>query len=96
MRERQKSLERLLRVKEQLHKVEEAKLGEIERQRAALEADKRALFALLGDGENNDPLILSLACRHLASSEKRASELRAREQEQKAQLLRRAAQKKTL
>jgi hypothetical protein len=96
MRERHRSLERLLLVKMQLHSIEEARLNEIRRQRAATESDKRDLFDILGDIENNDALVLGLACRHLVHSEKRESELAAKEQAQKAQLLQRTAQKKTL
>jgi hypothetical protein len=96
MRERKRSLERLLRVKKQLHKMEEARLDDIRRQKAEIEAEKLALFDILGNVETSDSLVLGLACRHLVQSEKRESDLAAREQAQQAQLLRRTAQKKAL
>lgn len=96
MRERHRSLERLLLVKQQLQRIEEARLDEIRRQQAEIEADKRDLFDILGDIENNDALMLGLACRHLVHSQKREGELAAQEHAQKAQLLARTAQKKTL
>ena len=96
MRERHRSLERLLRVKNQLYKMDEAKLEDIQRRKIVVEEEKRALLNMLGDVEKNDPLILGLACRHLVKSDKRESELVVEEQAQKAQLLRRSAQKKTL
>lgn len=96
MRERHRSLERLLRVKSQLQQLEEAKLDEIRRRKAAVEAEKQQLLKMLGDATNNDPLILGLACRHLARSERAERELLIEEQAQKAELLRRTAQKKAL
>jgi hypothetical protein len=86
----------MLRVKSQLHKIEEAKLDEIQRRKIVVEEEKRALLKMLGDVERNDPLILGLACRHLVHSERRERELVAEELAQRAQLLQRSAQKKTL
>jgi hypothetical protein len=96
MRERHRTLERLLLVKSQLHKMEEAKLDEIQRRKFAMEAEQRALLEMLGDVEKNDQLILGLACRHLVHTQKRESELVVEENEQKSRLLQRAAQKKAL
>ncbi|MBB4199390.1 hypothetical protein CCR94_06030 [Rhodoblastus sphagnicola] len=96
MRERHRSLQRLLRVKAQLHQIDEAKLGEIQRRRILVEEEKRALLRMLGDVEKNDSFILGLACRHLIQSERREIDLAAEESAQKAQLLQRSAQKKTL
>jgi len=96
MRERHRSLERLLRVKNQLQQIEEAKLEEIRRRKAAAEAEKQQLLKMLGDATNNDPLILGLACRHLVRSERVEHELLIEEQAQKAELLRGTAQKKAL
>ena len=94
MRERHRSLQRLLHVKKQLHRMEEARLDEIQRRKNELDAERRALFDLLGD--RNDSLILGLACRQLAQTQKRESELKAEEEEQKTQLMKRTAQKKAL
>jgi len=86
----------MLRVKSQLHKMEQAKLDEILRRKSAVEEDKRALLNMLGDVERNDPLILGLACRQLVHSERRERELVAEELAQREELLQRSAQKKTL
>ncbi|PPQ38568.1 hypothetical protein SAMN06265338_106161 [Rhodoblastus acidophilus] len=96
MRERHRSLERLLRVKNQLQQMDEAKLEEIRRRKTAAEAEKQQLLKMLGDATNNDPLILGLACRHLVRSERIERELLIEEQAQKAELLRGTAQKKAL
>ncbi|MCW2274939.1 hypothetical protein GJ654_10765 [Rhodoblastus acidophilus] len=94
MRQRHKSLKRLLHVKNQLHQKEEAELAEIQRQKGEIEAERRAVFDILGG--RDDPFILGLACRHLIQTQRRESELHEREQEQKTQLMRRTAQKKSL
>jgi hypothetical protein len=94
MRQRHKSLKRLLHVKKQLHQKEEAELAEIQRKKSEIETERRALFDILG--ARNDPFILGLACRHLVQTQRRESELREQEQEQKSQLMRRTAQKKAL
>jgi len=96
MLERHRSLERLLRVKNQLQQMDEAKLEEIRRRKSAAEAEKQQLLKMLGDATNNDPLILGLACRHLVRSERVERELLIEEQAQKAELLRGTAQKKAL
>jgi hypothetical protein len=96
MRERKRTLQRLLAVKSQLHKIEEAKLDEIQRRKVALEAEQRDLLKLLGDEERNDPFILGLACRHLFNSQSRERDLIAEERESQSRLFERAAQKKAL
>ncbi len=96
MRNRQKSLERLLAVKTQLHALEEAKLADIRRRKLAAADDKRAMFDLLGNEEKTDSLILGLACRHISRTARNERDLEAAEQAQKAALLTRSAQKKSL
>ncbi len=73
MRQRHKSLKRLLHVKNQLHQKEEAELAEIQRQKSEIEAERRAVFDILGG--RDDPFILGLACRHLIQTQRRESEL---------------------
>jgi hypothetical protein len=94
MRQRHKSLERLLQVKKQLHQKEEAELAEIQRRKSEIEDERRAVFDILG--ARDDPFILGLACRHLIQTQRRESELHEREQAQRTQLMRRTAQKKAL
>jgi len=94
MRQRHKTLKRLLHVKKQLHQKEEAELAEIQRKKTEIETERRALFDILG--ERNDPFILGLACRHLIQTQRRETELHEQELEQKSQLMRRTAQKKAL
>jgi hypothetical protein len=96
MRERQKSLERLLQVKTQLHRLEEARLGDLQRRKQAMDEERRAMFDLLGDVEKTDGLILGLACRHIARTEARQRDLDIAEQAQKQALMQRGAQKKAL
>ncbi len=96
MRDRKKSLERLLQVKSQLHKLDEARLEDIRRRKAELDAERRALFDILNDVEKTDPLILGLACRQIAHSRRRETALESEEQEQKTKLFTGAAQKKAL
>jgi hypothetical protein len=96
MRERQKSLERLLQVKTQLHRLEEARLGDLQRRRQAMDEERRAMFELLGDVEKTDGLILGLACRHIARTDARQRDLDVAEQAQKQALMQRGAQKKAL
>ncbi len=96
MRDRHKSLARLLQVKTQLHKLEEARLNETRRRRQEMGEERRAMFALLGDEEKTDSLILGLACRHISRTERSERDLDMAEQEQKQALLRRSAQKKAL
>jgi hypothetical protein len=96
MRERQKSLERLLQVKTQLHSLEEARLGDIQRRKQAMDEERRAMFDLLGDTEKTDGLILGLACRHITSTDARQRDLDLAEQAQKQALIQRGAQKKAL
>ena len=94
MRQRHKSLKRLLHVKNQLQQKEEAELAEIQRKKSEIEAERRAVFDILG--ARDDPFILGLACRHLIQTQRRENELQEQEREQKTQLLRRTAQKKAL
>ena len=96
MRERHKALERLLEVKSQLHKLEEARLNDIQRRKQVVTEERRAMFAFLGNVETNDSLILGLACRQIARGAKGEQELNAAEQAQKQALLKRGAQKLTL
>ncbi len=96
MRDRHKSLVRLLQVKTQLHKLEEARLNETQRRRQAIAEERRAMFALLGNEEKTDGLILGLACRHISRTDRSERDLDMAEQEQKQALLRRSAQKKAL
>jgi hypothetical protein len=96
MRERQKSLERLLQVKTQLHRLEEARLGDLQRRKQAMDEERRAMFDLLGNVEKTDGLILGLACRHIARTEARQRDLDIAEQAQKQALMQRGAQKKAL
>ncbi|MCW2284642.1 septal ring factor EnvC (AmiA/AmiB activator) [Rhodoblastus acidophilus] len=94
MRQRHKSLNRLLQVKKQLHQKEEAELAEIQRKKSEIEAERREVFEILG--ARDDPFILGLACRHLIQTQRREHELNEREKEQKSQLMKRTAQKKAL
>jgi hypothetical protein len=96
MRNRQKSLERLLVVKTQLHALEEAKLADIQRRKLAAEDVRRAMFDLLGDEGKTDSFILGLACRHISRTALSERDLDASEQAQKAALLTRSAQKRSL
>jgi hypothetical protein len=96
MRERHKALERLLEVKSQLHKLEEARLNDIQRRKQAVTEERSAMFAFLGNVETNDSLILGLACRQIARGAKGEQELDAAEQAQKQALLKRGAQKLAL
>jgi hypothetical protein len=96
MRERHKALERLLEVKSHLHKLEEARLNDIQRRRQVMTEEQHAMFAFLGNVEKSDSLILGLACRQIARTAKGVRELDAAEQAQKQALLKRGAQKLTL
>jgi hypothetical protein len=95
MRQRQKSLDRLLQVNNQLHQLEEARLLETQRKKLAADEEQVRLFGMLGD-EKNDAFLLGLACRQIRNSDARARELGLAEQEQKQALMQRAAQKKAL
>lgn len=96
MRNRQKSLRRLLAAKSQLHRLEEARLIEIQRGKQAVAEEKRALFDLLGDAEKTDSLLFALACGQIARADRRERELDAAEKSQAQAVLHRAAQKKAL
>jgi hypothetical protein len=96
MRERQKSLERLLELKTQLHHLEEARLGDIQRRKQQIVEERLAMFDLLGNVEKTDGLILGLACRHIAGADRRQRDLEIAEQAQKKALMQRGAQKKAL
>ena len=96
MRERQKSLQRLLAVKSQLHRLEEAELIETRRQKQALAEDRRAMFDLLGTAEKTDSLLLGLACRQIQRTDEGERDLAATEKAQTLALLQRSAQKKAL
>jgi hypothetical protein len=96
MRERQKSLQRLLAVKSQLHRLEEAQLIETQRRKQALADDRLAMFDLLGNAERVDSLVLALACREILRADKGERDLAVTEEAQRLQLLHRSAQKKAL
>ncbi len=96
MRNRHKSLERLLAVKTQLHRLEEAKLTEIQRRKQLVAEERRAMFNLLGDEEKTDSFILGLACRQITRTDKSERDLDVAESQQKQALLKRSAQKRTL
>lgn len=96
MRNRHKSLERLLTVKTQLHRLEEAKLTEIQRRKQVVADERRAMFNLLGNEEKTDGFILGLACRQIARTDKSERDLDVAEGLQKQALLKRSAQKRTL
>jgi hypothetical protein len=96
MRNRQKILQRLLAAKHQLHRLEEARLIEIQRGKQVLAEEKRALFDLLGDAEKTDSLLLGLACRQIARADRRERDLDAAEKAQAQAVLHRGAQKKAL
>jgi len=96
MRDRQKSLQRLLAVKSQLHRLEEAQLIETRRRKQALAEDRLAMFELLGKAEKADSFLLGLACRQILRSEASERDLAADEQAQTRALLHRGAQKKAL
>jgi hypothetical protein len=96
MRDRQKSLQRLLAVKSQLHRLEEAQLIETRRQKQALAEDRLAMFDLLGKAGKTDHLMLRLACRQIQRSDEGERALATAEQEQTQALLQCSAQKKAL
>jgi hypothetical protein len=54
------------------------------------------MFDLLGNEEKTDSLILGLACRHISRTARNERDLDAAEQAQKAALLTRSAQRRTL
>ncbi len=95
MRNRQKSLQRLLAVKTQLHELEQARLAEIQKRKEVMAERRRAMFDLLGD-DKNDRFILGLACRQISRADESERELATAEQAQKQALLQRGAQKKAL
>jgi hypothetical protein len=96
MRDRQKSLQRLLAVKSQLHRLEEARLIETRRRKQALAEDRLAMFDLLGKAETTDHLLLGLACRQIQRTDQGERDLAATEKDQTQALLYQSAQKKTL
>ena len=96
MRDRQKSLQRLLAVKSQLHRLEEAQLIETQRRKRALAEDRLAMFDLLGKAEKTDSLLLGLACRHIRRTDEGERDLAAAEKTQTLALLHMKAQKKAL
>jgi hypothetical protein len=96
MRDRQKILQRLLAVKSQMSRLDEARLAEIRRRKRDLATERLAMFDLLGDHEKTDALMLGLASRHLIHTAKGERELEAAEKAQTEALLQREAQKKAL
>ncbi len=96
MRDRHKSLQRLLAVKSQLHRLEEARLIETRRRKQALAEDRLAMFDLLGKAEKTDHLLLELACRQIQRTDQGERDLAAAEKDQTLALLNQSAQKKAL
>jgi hypothetical protein len=96
MRDRQKSLQRLLAVKSQLHRLEEERLIETRRRKQALAEDRLAMFDLLGKVEKIDHLLLGLACRQIQRTDQGERDLAAAEKDQTLTLLYQSAQKKAL
>lgn len=100
MRARQKKAERILSVREQMLKAEQARLAEIVREQASLDDTRRSLLETF----NNDlfgPLMLEQACRHLdrlatqsarAKAAQNAQETRVREEGLASKLAERAAE----
>jgi hypothetical protein len=95
MRDRQKSLQRLLAVKSQLHRLEEAQLIETRRRKQALAEDRVAMFDLLA-ADKADGFLLGLACRQIRRTDNGERDLDAAEKAQTLALLQRSAQKKAL
>jgi len=96
MRNRHKNLQRLLDVKTQLQQVEEWKLADLLRRRQEATQERSALFDMLADVENNDSVILGLACRHLQRTDARERNLEQAEALQKQVVLERSLQKRAL
>jgi hypothetical protein len=92
MRERKKSLERLVAVKTQLRQIEEARLVEIEKRGGEARRDRDAMIGFLDRAEANDVLLLHLACKRVAAAERGAATLDAQAVEQRRILLQRGAQ----
>jgi hypothetical protein len=92
MRERKKSLERLVAVKTQLRQIEEARLTELEKRGAEARRDRDAMIGLLDRIEANDGLLLRLAYKRVAAAERGAATLDAQAIEQRRVLLQRGAQ----
>lgn len=95
MRDRQKSLQRLLAVKSQLHRLEEARLIETRRRKQALAEDRLAMFDLLA-ADRTDGFLLGLACRQIRRTDNGERDLDAAEKAQTLALLQRSAQKNAL
>ncbi len=96
MRERKKSLERLLAVKTKMRELEEARLAAIERQKHEAREEQRAMLGFLGDPAEKDVLLLKLACRRVASMERGAAALEARAVSQREKVIQRNAQRRAL
>lgn len=92
MRERKKSLERLVAVKTQLRRIEEARLAELEKRGAEARQDRDAMIGFLDRAEASDGLLLRLACKRVAAAERGAATLDAQTVEQRRILLQRGAQ----
>lgn len=95
MRERKKTLERLVAVKAQLHRLEEVRLVEIETLRDQARRDRDAMIALLDQSEVADRLILSLACKKVVGAEHGAARLDTQAAEKRQVLLQHGAQKRS-
>ncbi len=96
MRNRHKSLRRLLDVKTQLQQVDEWKLADLHRRKEHAKRDRSELFDILGDIERHDSVILGLACRQIAQAAARERSLEQAETQQKQLLLERSLQKRAL
>lgn len=96
MRNRKKTLERLLEVKTRLKAIEEARLAGLERQRAEAEEERRAMLSFLDGACEKDSLMLGLACRRVVAAERGAAALEAQAVRQREVLVRRNAQRRAL
>ena len=94
MRERKKSLERLLAVKSKLHRLEEARLADIEKQRRKAQDDQHAMLGFLEEAAWKDPLLLRLACHRVVAAGRGAAALDAEAHAQRQILLHGGAQKR--
>jgi hypothetical protein len=96
MRERKQALERLLAVKTKMRELEEARLAEIERQKAQAQEDRSAMLGFLGDSAAKDALLLKLACRRVVMAERGAAALEAQADSQRRKVVQRNAQRRAL
>ncbi len=96
MRDRKRTLERLLAVKTKMRELEEARLVEIERQKREAQEERRAMLGFLGDPAAKDAFLLQLACRRVVAAERGAATLEARAKSQQEKVIQRNAQRRAL